>query len=310
LFADSFKLVNIPFSFLEAIGQKNLNTATNIVQEKISNKLNKLLPKIKNKKWPITNLPDLAFNLFNKYFLELDDISPEKLINKAKNQLRLIKKKNKLNPVFEELALITIQSPIDTLKNTESSKTYHEQICMFLALEYIQKMDYYAILKKIYPDKEKRKNTIKEIFDQFFFLLPNYNNKKLNVSCIRAADTFLKNASNWAHPDNPDNPDNPYKNAKYHGKDLLDTYYIHFLIAGYFFKEKNHKVIVLTHDNPEKVKMRLKYGLTAYHWINNRIEKPFSLNLGTVCCLDNKLNIIDKIEVDKLEYQKLNEENY
>ena len=71
-------------------------------------------------------------------------------------------------------------------------------------------------------------------------------------------------------------------------------------------KGKSHKTTILTLEKPGQIKSRLEYGLSVAHWIKKNTKEPIILNHGILLCVNEKLEIIDTIKVDELNYQKIN----
>ena len=303
LFDDGCRSVDVlvvPFIFFEAIGYFPFEGIKNTIENELRNKLKLLKQKVKSdENWLVNHFPDLVFEELKRFFL--DSTSIEVLVSKAKKQLNWMQKHNKINYVFKEFIDHTLCTPIEKLsEESEESMVCHEHICCYMALEYMQRIDYFQIFEDIFSNVEQRKFEAQKIYHAFFRFFIEYTKMGSNFSFFRAFDKFRRISCMWERES-----DAGYRVAYLHEGDLLDSYLIHFAICGYHTENGIHKTIFFTNDSPGVTKMRLQYALSVYHWVNNYYFCP--INSGIVCCLDENLDIVEKIEVEKLLYQEINE---
>jgi len=293
LFVDGCNILDTPFSLLEALGKTKFTRARIDVEKKINDNVTTLSPKIKSGEWPVTNLPDLIFDFYYKYFLELKCIAPAEIRQRAQEQLGRVQNKVFKDKVFKDFADYVFQDLI----NTQS----HEVICYFLANDYAQRVDPLNILSDVFPDMKKREEAAMRVSHCFL----NCMNNKNNISFFRVLDRHRRLVCMLANYKDVD-----YSSAYLHKKDFLDTYMIHFFLFGYNVDCKNHKTTILTMEKPENIIKRLEYCLPVALWFNKYARElgreQIFLNYGKIIFLDEKLDIVDIVTEDKLSYQEIN----
>jgi hypothetical protein len=152
-----FKVVNTPLTFLEAIG---ITSFPNVQNEVIAN--------LNLDKSCIRKVPHEVLKLFEDHFSRIITLSREALINHAERQLI-----HATNPIVAQLVQDIIYCPLEELKDPLRSISYHKKICAYLALEYMQKVPYYTLLSKIYPNKERIEIT-RQLYHDFFSITRVY----------------------------------------------------------------------------------------------------------------------------------------
>lgn len=306
LFSDSpgFKIVHNPFSFLEAIGCSSFPRALDSVMDNVLREFESEMPKILAGSKSITILPMIVVKEYQKHFLSRSELSSSSLVLQAERQIKRIQ-----NPVTFPLIEQIIQFPLNELRNPERSEVYRRATCDFLSIEFTQQFPFYDFLSKSYPNNAQRKVKTQEIYHAFFQMAEDAIKTKRNLSYFRSLDRarniFALQADAVARSGKEVYKD-PYRSSKSHlenNKDGLDSYLVHFAVCGFFSEDKNHQTLSFTLDSPEIIRNRLTYALQMLNWIKDCKEHSFQLNPGIIYCFNHAdLKIVDKIQVDTIEY--------
>lgn len=298
LFSVGFKVVHTPSMYLEGIGLTTFPSAKKLFEEKLNEIISKIIELSPEKQTQeVLKLPVILMGEYLTIFRQLPELTPQELISKGEYQLTKMP-----NSVVAELSKATILDPVETLRNPETLNRYHNTICAHLAMDYVFQIQYDEILTIIFPSKEKRKKLLRLIYHGMFQGATDAIKELMNCSYFRAFDRFLNKISDFAKDIDPFYQD-VYRQAKAYlenNKDLQDPYFIHFLICGFCFENRVHKVHSFTLEPPAKVRLRLAYATFLLNWINENMGKPFSFHYGKVYCFNNELELIDSFRIDEV----------